>query len=120
MAEAWLRHLTQESVRKEIQVFSAGSSPLGVVPEETVAVMKEVGIDIVEQWSKSIDDLPQKKFDYVISLCGDRCPFVPTNQHINWPIPDPIGQPLESYRATRDLLKAKLETFLKEILHQDS
>lgn len=115
MAEAWLRHLTTGQGRTDIEVFSAGSSPLGSIPEETIAVMKEVNIDLADHWSKSIEDLPQKKFDYVISLCGDRCPNVPGTEHIDMPIPDPIGKPIEEYRKTRDTLQERIEELLEAL-----
>ena len=112
MAEGWLKFL---AAKTDIAVHSAGSSPLGHIPEETVAVMAEVGIDISEQWSKSIAELPRQDFDYVISLCGDRCPYVPAEQHVDWTIPDPIGQPIEAYREARDLLRKHIEAFLEKI-----
>ncbi len=115
MAEGWLRHLAQEVGRNDIQVFSAGSSPLGSIPEETTAVMLEAEIDISKQWSKPVDELPQEEFDYVISLCGDRCPYVPAEEHIDWKIDDPIGEPIESYRRTRDVLKERIINLLNEI-----
>lgn len=68
MAEGWLRHMATLAGRDELEVFSAGSSPLGSVPDETVLAMQEVGIDISSQWSKAIDELPTDEFDYVISL----------------------------------------------------
>jgi arsenate reductase len=49
-------------------VFSAGVAPAGLNPH-AVLVMKEIGIDISKQRSKSLTALPVKKFDYVITLC---------------------------------------------------
>lgn len=115
MAEGWLRHLAKEAGRGNIEVFSAGSFPLGRIPEETIAVMLEAGISIAGQCSKSVNDLPQKGFDYVISLCGDRCPFVPANEHIEWDVHDPIGEDLESYRAVRDDLRERIAKLLNKI-----
>ena len=115
MAEAWLRHFIQQEQRNDLTVFSAGSTPMGSIPDETRAVMKEVDIDLAGQWSKSIDELPQQDFDYVISLCGDRCPYVPADEHIDWPIHDPIGEPIESYRAVRDELLDRVLGLLKEV-----
>lgn len=115
IAEGYLRHLSQESGRTDLEIFSAGSSPMGVIPPETAAVMKEIDVDISGQWSKAIRELPQENFDYVISLCGDRCPYVPAEKHIDWIIPDPIGETIESYRRVRDDLMQRLEKLIKEI-----
>ena len=115
MAEGWLKHFTAEQGREDIEVFSAGSSPMGSIPDETKAVMLEEGIDISEQWSKSVDDLARRDFDYVISLCGDRCPAVPTLKHIDWTIEDPIGQAIEVYRAVREELRERVKTLLDSL-----
>ncbi len=115
MAEGFLRHFAAEQDRDDIEVFSAGSAPMGSVPDETQAVMLEAGIDISAQWSKSVDDLPKQNFDYVISLCGDRCPYVPAEEHVDWTVHDPIGETLENFRAVRDELRKRVMTLLEAI-----
>ena len=49
-------------------VFSAGLAPAGLNPL-AVLVMKEAGIEISHQRSKSLNGLSHQKFDYVITLC---------------------------------------------------
>jgi hypothetical protein len=34
--------------------------------------------------------------------CGDACPFIPGKRYIDWDLPDPAGQPLDTVRAIRD------------------
>jgi len=50
------------------EVFSAGVAPAGLNPL-VVAVMREIGIDISKQRSKSLSAFTGKKFDYVVTLC---------------------------------------------------
>lgn len=70
--------------------YSAGSKPSGSVNSEAIKAMKETGVDISSQKSKGFNDLNIKKFDIVITLgCGDVCPFVPAEKHIEWQIEDP-------------------------------
>jgi arsenate reductase len=105
MAEGFARKFAQG----KIEAFSAGSRPSGKVNETAVEVMKEAGIDISSQRSKGFTELPEKAFDYVVTLgCGDVCPFVPAKKRIEWDIADPQGKPIEAFRETRDIIKKKV------------
>jgi arsenate reductase len=61
MAEAWTRHLKGEL----IEAYSAGTEPKGMDPR-AVQAMAEKGIDISQQRSKSVTELGDIEFDYVI------------------------------------------------------
>ena len=49
------------------QVFSAGTNP-SAVRLEAIAVMKEIGIDISGQRSKSVDEFSGQSMDYVVTV----------------------------------------------------
>ena len=75
MAEGWTRRLRGDL----IEPFSAGVEPHGLDPR-ALRVMAEVGVDISLQHSKTIDELEEKEFDYVITLCDharESCPLFP-------------------------------------------
>ncbi|ADH85288.1 arsenate reductase ArsC [Desulfurivibrio alkaliphilus] len=75
MAEGWGRHLLGE----RFDFFSAGIAKHGVNPL-AVKVMAEAGVDIGNHYSKTVDELPQQRFDHVITLCGhanETCPYFP-------------------------------------------
>lgn len=75
MAEGWVKKLK----RDVIEAWSAGIEKHGLNPM-AVKVMAEAGVDIRDQTSKTIDELPEHNFDYVITLCGhanETCPFFP-------------------------------------------
>lgn len=63
----------------QLEVYSAGIKAKGVDPL-AVRVMNEAGIDISNQTSKNIEDLPEGiAFDYVITLCSEAegvCPVI--------------------------------------------
>ncbi len=61
MAEGLLRNMGGS----EFEVYSAGTRPSQVRPE-TVKVMSELGIDISNQYSKSLDQFVNEEFDYVV------------------------------------------------------
>jgi arsenate reductase len=90
MAEGFARALGKDRVES----FSAGLIPAGVHPR-AITVMKEVGIDISGQQSKSIDERLLRSMDMVITLCDnaeEACPWTPQEiKKLHWPIKDPVG-----------------------------
>jgi arsenate reductase len=118
MAEGFAKRML-----KGWRVFSAGTIASGV-HETAMKVMGEEGIDITDQYSKTLDEVPVGEIDYVITLCGDardRCPAFPAAvKQEHWPIEDPIystGTPREmaEFRRARDDIKARMELQAKKL-----
>jgi len=63
MAEAFLKRITFNRV----EVFSAGIKPKAM-NQMGIRVMKELGIDVSDQRSKSVNEFYHDKFDYVITV----------------------------------------------------
>jgi arsenate reductase len=107
-----------------IEVHSAGFMPVGV-QKRAIAVMKEVGIDISTQKSKSIDEDLLRKMDIVVTLCRnteESCPWTPPHiKRIHWPIKDPVGtigteeEIMNEFRRARDEIKEKVKKLIEEI-----
>jgi arsenate reductase len=102
------------------KIESAGSEPSGKVQPWAIEVLKEEGIDISQNWSKSFDQLPSDfmmNLDFVITLCAEEvCPILTSKaQKLHWPIPDPAkvpeGQKAEAFRKARDTIRQKLIDF---------
>jgi len=100
IAEGLLRHMGGDNYL----VCSAGNQPQPIHPE-TIAVMKELGIDIRGQYSKQITGLKDQPFDDIITVCDrvrEACPtYEFCNPTIHWSIPDPttIPDPVERIQA---------------------
>jgi len=77
-----------------VEIQSAGMIAAGVWPQAREA-MAAWGIDLRGQTSKTLDDLPRRDFDLVISLSGKarrRCDALfPDAERLHWPILDPAG-----------------------------
>ncbi len=107
LAEGIARHFAPASIK----ISSAGSYPSFVHPQ-AVSILAEIGIDISDQRSKSLEAIDIDSVDTVITLCQDEvCPRFPhPTTRIHWPLPDPtaaIGGPdaiLDAFRRIRDLL----------------
>lgn len=95
-------------------VLSAGSKPATVHPG-AVEAMAEIGIDITDQYSKSVRALDLSELDLVVTLCAEEvCPVLPGRvRRLHWPIPDPAangeGLPETRFRAARDMIQEKIE-----------
>jgi arsenate reductase len=102
---------------REAEIESAGSQPSQVNPLATQS-MKEIGLDISTQYSKSVNGLSPKflsQLDYVITLCAEEvCPVtVAKGKKLHWPMTDPgkegsKDEKLQSFRKVRDEIKVKL------------
>ena len=118
MAEGLLRHLAND----RFEVASAGVSPAQVRPE-AIAVMGEMGVDISQHHSKSVDQFAGQKFDYVITVCdnaNEQCPIFPGNtKRIHWSFDDPAAAPgdeqsrLAVFRRVRDEILHRLRLFVE-------
>lgn len=75
MAEGWARKLKHNTIK----AWSAGIEKHGMNPL-AVQVMAEVGVDLTKHSSKLIEELSQKTFDYVVTVCdnaNESCPLFP-------------------------------------------
>ena len=117
MAEGLLR----QEAGDRFEVFSAGTQPTGLRPE-AVAAMRELGVDISGQCSKSVDEFAGRSFDYVITVCDnarETCPVFPaTTERIHWSFDDPAAVSgddetrLGAFRRVRDEIRARLREWL--------
>ena len=105
MAEA----LAKSLAGPEWEIWSAGSRPAGQVHPVAVQMMQELGLSLAGHVSKGVQDLPPKQWDYVVTMgCGESCPTLPARQRLDWPLPDPVGLPIEETRKIRDDLRTRV------------
>lgn len=119
MAEGLVGHLLPDAY----EAYSAGTRP-GELDRRAVAVMKEIGIDISRQRSKSVRKLEKMVFDLVVTLCDDAreaCPVPPgKGQTVHIGFKDPVraaslkGDDLSAFRVVRDDIRDRLIPFLVE------
>ena len=117
MAAGLLNHRAEGKVR----VRSAGSDPAETINPAVVEAMAELGIDLSEEVPKPITDEAVRAADAVITMgCGDACPVYPGKRYVDWDLPDPAGQDLETVRAIRDELDTRVQALLAELLADES
>lgn len=102
---------------KNVEAYSAGSKPSGIVNPKAIAAMKELGYDLNKHDSKSLDEVKAfAPFDAVVTMgCGDACPWMPAKKFIDWQIPDPKHLEPKAFNEVRDLIRSKVKALLEEI-----
>ncbi len=111
MAEGIARSLAPAAVK----VSSAGSRPSRLNPF-AVKALAEIGLDIRDHRSKSVDEIPPGDVDAVVTLCAEEvCPvFLGKALRVHWGLPDPAGAgstdeaQLQAFRDVRDELRRRL------------
>ncbi len=122
MAEAYLNKFGRDRFIAE----SAGLEP-GTLNPLVVEVLKEEGIDISNNTTKSVFELFKegRLLSYVITVCdkeaAERCPIFPgVRDYINWSFKDPskikgdYDAKLNATRTIRDQIKNQILEWIKE------
>ena len=93
----------------DVEAYSAGSRPSGVVNPKAIESMREIGYDLTTHRSKPLEDLPDLEWDFVATMgCGDECPLIRAKHREDWQIPDPKTMPPGEFRKIRDQIEAEV------------
>jgi arsenate reductase (thioredoxin) len=118
MAEGIVNH----DLGGRFQAHSAGTMATSVNPM-AIRVLAEIGIDISQHHSKTLDQFAGESFDHVITLCGsanEQCPlFFGGVRRVHIGFDDPsqgTGSPeemLAEFRRVRDEIRTRLSAYLE-------
>ena len=124
MAEGLLKHITQS----RYEIYSAGTKP-SIVRPEAIKVLAEIGIDISENRSKSVEEFVDKEIDHVLTVCDnakENCPYFPAKTNvIHHSFEDPAEVQgdeearLNAFRKIRDEIGEYFENDFVKILETE-
>jgi arsenate reductase (thioredoxin) len=93
------------------EAYSAGTERTHVRPL-AIEALREIGVDISDHESKTVEDLGRREFDYVVTVCDsarESCPYVPAREEmLHQSFPDPSAatgseeEQLDVFRQVRD------------------
>ncbi|MDI9633469.1 MAG: arsenate reductase ArsC [Methanolinea sp.] len=110
MAEGYLRARYGD----RYNAYSAGTTASSVNPL-AVEAMREIGIDITGQRSKTLAEFAGREMDIVVTVCDSAratCPFFPwARETVHVSIPDPAGGTIETFRKVRDEIVAWIDRY---------
>lgn len=108
MGEAIINHELAGLVRG----ISAGTKPQPKVADGAIEALKLAGLPTEGLYVKDVDAVMGENIDLVVSVCDnakETCPIFPRPvPRIHLPFHDPHGEPLESFIAVRDDIRARL------------
>lgn len=108
MGEAILNHDLAGLVRG----ISAGTRPQPKVADGAIAALKLAGLPTEGLAPKTVDAVIDQEIDLVVTVCDharETCPVFPRPvERIHVGFHDPHGEPLESFVAVRDDIRARL------------
>jgi arsenate reductase len=123
MAEAFVN----ASGRADVRAESAGLET-GTLNPLVVECMREIGIDISGNRTKTVGDLLKRgaSYDFVVTVCdgaaAERCPVFPgEGTRLHWDIPDPAAlrgeknYVMAAIRKIRDGIRAAVEAWLESL-----
>jgi protein-tyrosine-phosphatase len=98
----------------KVEAYSSGSKPSGKINPKAVAAMNELGYDLAKHASKSLDEIPQIRYDHVITMgCGDECPFVSAEHRDDWKLDDPKYLERDEFNKVRDEIERRVVELIK-------
>lgn len=126
MAEGYARHLRGDTW----EAWSAGTEPREL-DQHAVKVMAEEQIDISRQKSKSLDEIPEIAFDYIMTLCNkakEQCPAWRGKEiNLHFGFDDPVAlsahrnddEKIEIYRRVREMIRDVITDTLDELYERN-
>ncbi len=116
MAEVILNHDLGGAVR----ALSAGTRPQPKVADGAIQALKHAGLPTEGLYPKDVDAVMNEAIDLVVTVCDnakETCPIFPKPvPRIHVPFHDPHGEPLESFVAVRDDIRARLVPAIRQAL----
>lgn len=124
MAEGLLKHICES----EFEINSAGTKP-SIVRAEAIEVLSEIGINISNNRSKSVNEFSNEEMDFVLTVCDnakENCPYFPAKTkliHKSFDDPAEVTGEYETrlaaFREVRDEIREYFENDFVKILRQD-
>lgn len=116
MGQAILNH----DLAGRVRAISAGTSPQPKVADGAIEALKLAGLPIDGLFPKTVEAVMDEPIDLVVSVCDnarESCPIFPRPvKRIHVGFHDPHGEPLESFIAVRDDIRARLVQAVREAL----
>jgi len=100
---------------RRARALSAGTQPAERVNPQVVAALRELGIELGAARPRLLTPELAAEAELLITMgCGEACPLVPGLERRDWPLADPAGQGLDTVRAIRDEIRARVAALVAE------
>ena len=104
--------ILNQDLAGQVRALSAGTRPQPKVADGAIEALRLAGLPTDGLYPKDIDALLDEPIDLVVTVCDnakESCPVFPRPvPRIHLPFHDPHGEPLDSFIAVRDDIRARL------------
>ena len=108
--------LTHALAGDRVHVRSAGSMPAADLNPAVVVALREVELDVTQEFPKPLTDDVVQAADIVVTMgCGDACPVYPGKRYLDWELDDPVGRPVGRVRDIRDDIDRRVRELIAEL-----
>jgi protein-tyrosine-phosphatase len=111
MAEGFARHYGNDV----LVASSSGLMPTEIIVRETIACMREKGVDLTDQFPKRYNPDETGSLDLIVNMSGYYLPEPILAPVRNWIVRDPIGQSEEVYRECRDNIERQVMQLILQL-----
>lgn len=109
--------LLNRAAQGKVHVRSAGSTPSDEIHSGVREAMKELGVDMSQEFPKPLTDEVVRAADVVVTMgCGDACPVYPGKRYLDWELEDPTDKPIDEVRTIRDEIDRQVRALLEELV----
>lgn len=112
--------ILNDALAGQVHAISAGTEPQPKVADGAIEALKLAGLPTDGLYPKLIDAVMDQNIDLVVSVCDnakETCPIFPRPvKRIHVGFHDPHGEPLDSFLAVRDDIRARLVPAVCEAL----
>lgn len=103
-----------------IEAHSCGIAPAGFIAEPVQRILRERGVALTGQASKSYHEAGPGPFDLIVNISGHPLPRnfpAPTQKTVyrDWQVPDPMGQKDEIYEQAAQDIEARVMALVLEL-----
>ena len=112
--------LMREYCGDRASVHSAGMGQIAEIDPVVREAMLEIGIDLVDAYSKPLSDEVLAAVDVVVTMgrsVGDVA-VPPGTRHLDWRVGDPGGAGIDEVRLIRDEIARRVRALTEEISHR--
>ena len=94
--------------------LSAGTEPGTRVHPEVLAAMHEVGLDLGAARPQLLTPALAAQASLLVTMgCGERCPYIPGLEVLDWELEDPKGRPVGRVREIRDDIRRRVSDLVR-------
>ncbi len=114
MAEAFFKKYAGD----KFNVISAGTIPTSELNQIVVQVMREIGIEMTQQFPKLLSNsMIRNSFKTINMGCMDKesCPSLFVKDVIDWNLLDPKEKSIEQVRIIRDQIKSEVLNLIESL-----